>query len=127
MTSNAGSQRSTICLALDMNSIKPYIQQVNENEVLLRDNTEWLHFTHPHRVFSIETLDDVLPALHEIEQLVQENNWYAAGFLSYDAAPAFDPALHTRALEEASSLSSAPRNKFPYLWFGLYPKPRPIT
>ncbi|HET6822909.1 MAG TPA: aminodeoxychorismate synthase component I [Anaerolineales bacterium] len=110
-----------------MEKIKPQMKQVNENEVLLRDNTEWLHFTHPHRIFRTETLDDVLPALREIEQLVQENNWYAAGFLSYDAATAFDPALQTRALDEVSSLSSAPRNEFPYLWFGLYPEPRSIA
>ncbi len=110
-----------------MDSIKPQIKQVNENEVLLRNNTEWLHFTHPHRIFSTEKLEDVLPALREIEQLVQENNWYAAGFLSYESAPAFDPALQTRALDQASSISSPPRNEFPYLWFGLYPKPRPIT
>ena len=34
---------------------------------------------------------------------------YAAGFISYEAAPAFDRALTTR-----------PPDDFPLLWFGLY-------
>lgn len=127
ITSNAGSQRSTICVALDMENIKPQIKQVNENEVLLRDGMGWLHFTNPYRIFSVETLDGVVPALREIEQLVQENNGYAAGLLSYEAASAFDPALQTRARNEYSFPGSSGRTEFPYLWFGLYPEPHSIT
>ncbi|MFN8382454.1 MAG: aminodeoxychorismate synthase component I [Anaerolineales bacterium] len=41
------------------------------------------------------------------------NDWYAAGFISYEAAPAFDGALHV--------LKSS---DFPLLWFGLFPKPQ---
>lgn len=110
-----------------MENIKPQIKQVNENEVLLRDGMRWLHFTDPDRIFSVETLDDVVPALREIEQLVQENNGYAAGFLSYEAASAFDPALQTCARNEYSSPGSSRRTEFPYLWFGLYPEPHSIT
>ncbi|HJR79948.1 MAG TPA: chorismate-binding protein, partial [Anaerolineales bacterium] len=112
-----------------MDNIKPQIRRANENEVFLRDNVEWLHFTNPHRLVIAKTLDDVLPALQEMERLVQENNWYAAGFLSYEAASAFDPALETHAsstgLGEHSTLRSA--REFPYLWFGLYPEPRSIA
>lgn len=115
----AGSQRSTIRKSLDMNKIKPQIRQVRENEVLLKDNTEWLYFTDPYRIFVAETLDEVLPALREMEKLVQTNHWYAAGFLSYEAASALDTVLQTRT-------SGAGTNEFPYLWFGLYPKPRSV-
>jgi para-aminobenzoate synthetase/4-amino-4-deoxychorismate lyase len=82
--------------------------------VLLREASsgEWLHFSQPHRIFCAARLDEVLPALREIERLVQENHWHAAGFLSYEAAPAFDPALAVR-----------PAGGFPLLWFGLYPEP----
>jgi para-aminobenzoate synthetase/4-amino-4-deoxychorismate lyase len=111
-----------------MDKIKPQIRQVNKNEVLLKDKSEWLHFTDPYRLIKAESLNDVLPALDEIEQLIQANNWYAAGFLSYEAASAFDPALRTRAsttgLDEHSTLRSA--REFPFLWFGLYPKPHSI-
>jgi para-aminobenzoate synthetase / 4-amino-4-deoxychorismate lyase len=98
-----------------MDKIKPQIGQVHKNEVLLKEKGEWLHFSNPYRLIAAETLQEVLPALHEIEQRVQANNLYAAGFLSYEAASAFDRALQTHPSE------------FPYLWFGLYPEPRVVT
>ncbi len=98
-----------------MDNIKPRIDQVYKNEVLLKDHDHWLYFSAPHRSIVAENLDDVLPALHEIESLVQANGWHAAGFLSYEAASAFDPAHRTR-----------PTSGFPYLWFGLYPQPRSV-
>jgi para-aminobenzoate synthetase/4-amino-4-deoxychorismate lyase len=99
-----------------MNEIKPQLGGVKENEVLLRSDGTWLHFRDPHHLMRIDTLADVLPALREIELLTQTRNWNAAGFLSYEAAPAFDPALRTR-----------PRSEFPYLWFGLYSEPILVT
>lgn len=86
---------------------------IQAEEVLLKVNKEWLHFTSPHRVIQANTLHAVIPALSEIEDLVQINGWHAAGFISYEAAPAFDPAHQTR-----------PGTGFPYLWFGLYLAPR---
>ena len=115
ITSNAGSQRSTIRITLDMDKIKPQIRQVNENEVLLRTSAGWLHFTNPFRIITAERLDDVLSALREIEGQVQTQDWYAAGYVSYEAASAFDPALQTYS-----------RSAFPYLWFGLYSEPHAI-
>jgi len=89
---------------------------INTNEVLLKENEAWLHFTNPQRVIQVNTLTDVLPALREIEDLIKLNGWHAAGFLSYEAAPTFDKAHQTR-----------PTPDFPLLWFGLYPTPRIVT
>lgn len=89
--------------------------QINKNEVLLRDREHWLHFHRPYKIILCESLDTVIPALSEVERLVEENGWYAAGFLSYESASAFDPAL-----------PSKPIAGFPYLWFGLYPQPDPV-
>jgi para-aminobenzoate synthetase/4-amino-4-deoxychorismate lyase len=86
---------------------------IQKNEVLLKHNDEWLHFANPRQIISAASVEDIHTALREIERLVEENNWHAAGFLSYEAAPAFDDALHV--------LSG---DNFPLLWFGLYPKPR---
>jgi len=86
------------------------------NEVLLKVNKDWLHFARPYQLITAEKPSDVLRALQEIERLVFVNHWYAAGFLSYEAASAFDPALQTQ-----------PVTGFPYLWFGLYPKPSVIV
>jgi para-aminobenzoate synthetase/4-amino-4-deoxychorismate lyase len=89
---------------------------LNTNEVLLKNNGHWLRFTEPWQIVTAQNLDDVIPALQEIERLVEVNKWHAAGFLSYEAAPAFDKAHLTH-----------PATGFPLLWFGLYPAPRVIT
>jgi para-aminobenzoate synthetase/4-amino-4-deoxychorismate lyase len=133
----AGSQRNPIRITVDMDKIKPQIGQVNTNEVVFRDNVEWLYFTDPYQIIRVKKLDDVLPALREIERLIETNGWYAAGFLSYDAAPAFDNALHTHtsstAFEERaiphlnSPLIALGAEDFPSLWFGLYPQPRVVS
>jgi para-aminobenzoate synthetase/4-amino-4-deoxychorismate lyase len=86
------------------------------NEIILHEQGQWLHFKSPMRVISAIDLADVLPALREIEQLVDTNGWHAVGFLSYEAAPAFDSALQVR-----------PAADFPLLWFGLYPPPDSVT
>ena len=88
---------------------------VKQNEVLLKHTDEWLHFSEPHEILAVSKLEDVPDALNEVERLVEERGWHAAGFLSYEAAPAFDPALVTHA-----------GDGFPYLWFGLYPQPRAV-
>jgi para-aminobenzoate synthetase/4-amino-4-deoxychorismate lyase len=69
---------------------------IQTNEILLHDNNQWLHFSSPHRIIEVHDLHDVMPALREIEDLVNDNGWYAAGFLSYASAPAFDRAHVTR-------------------------------
>ena len=51
--------------------------------------------------------------LQEVENFVNANGWHAAGFVSYEAAPAFDDALHVLDTGE-----------FSLLWFGLYAEPR---
>jgi para-aminobenzoate synthetase/4-amino-4-deoxychorismate lyase len=84
-----------------------------KDEVLLKQKDEWLYFEDPQRVICAEKVDDVRDALREVERLVEQKNWHAAGFVSYEAAPAFDSALHI--------LSSG---DFPLLWFGLYKEPR---
>lgn len=94
-----------------MDTIEPQI-----NEVLLRENDQWLYFAQPHQVIQAQALQEVIPALRQVQDLVESRNWYAAGFLSYEAAPAFDSALQTR-----------PSTGFPLLWFGLYPPPRLVS
>ena len=113
---NAGNQRRKIRIDLDMDKIKPQSGFIKQNEVLLKEDHEWLYFSDPRHILTAEKLEDVLPALREIERLVMVKHWYAAGFLSYEAASAFDPALQTR-----------PGGGFPYVWFGLYPTPKTVT
>lgn len=84
------------------------------NEILLNTPRGWLHFARPLVVLQAQTPDDVRPALAEIERQVEGSGRFAAGFLSYEAAPAFDPAHAVR---------PALADGFPLLWFGIYPAP----
>lgn len=95
------------------------------NRVILHDaqHRQWLEFSEPVRVVCCHRLEEVVPALQAIDQAVSErapntdSPLWAAGFVSYEAASAFDPALTTH----------PPDTTFPLLWFGLYNAPRPIT
>ena len=79
--------------------------------MLLRDaaSGRWLQFSHPREIVSATSLGDVVPALRRVEDAVALRGLYAAGFVSYEAAPAFDPALQVNDC-----------GGFPLLWFGLY-------
>jgi len=85
------------------------------NEVLLKSENNWLHFSKAHKIVSTKNIGDVLDVLREVEILVNQQNWYAAGFISYESAPAFDKKLRVLNSEQ-----------FPLIWFGLYPEPKII-
>lgn len=89
---------------------------IQMGEIVLRNGDAWLHFAAPQRVIHADRLQNVLPALREIEDAVTTSGYHAAGFISYESAPAFDGAYLTH-----------PPTGFPLLWFGLYPEPRVIT
>lgn len=124
--------------ALTMDATNRHRSFIKENEVLIKADNTWLHFAKPHHVIIAERLEDVLPALHEIEKLIKINNWYAAGFVSFEAASAFDSAFVTPASAKlpkyySSFRSHRPhafsesRNLLPFLWFGLYSSPEAIS
>ena len=104
--------------------------EIKTNEVLLKEDGRWLHFSQPLHIITTQNLDDVISALQEVEKLIDKDSLHAAGFISYEAAPVFDKALITHAsspfLKQHSTLRSA-REGFPYLWFGLYTTPRIAT
>jgi para-aminobenzoate synthetase / 4-amino-4-deoxychorismate lyase len=76
----------------------------------------WVRYEQPVAVFTAHRLDEILPALQQIDRAVEADGLHAAGFLSYEAAPAFDPAL-----------TAHPPGELPLLWFGLYRQPEIIT
>jgi len=82
--------------------------------IILHDaaSATWLHFENPLKIISASNITEVIPALREIETCVERMGYYAAGWISYEAAPAFDEAFTTHP------------DGFPLLWFGLYSKPR---
>lgn len=84
--------------------------------VLLQDGEAgWLLFREPLAVHAAERLADVPAVLAEVEAETDAGRW-AAGFLSYEAAPAFDPALAARAPGE-----------LPLAWWGIFEAPRRLA
>lgn len=75
-----------------------------------------MQFTHPVDIIAAYALDKVRPCIRQIESYI-EQGFYAAGFLSYEAAPAFDPAMVVRPCHTEHD---------PLLWFGIYEKPEPV-
>jgi para-aminobenzoate synthetase/4-amino-4-deoxychorismate lyase len=88
---------------------------IKTNEVLLKNNASWRHYSNPHQVVSTNEIIHVRELLQDVEELVNQNGWHAAGFVSYEAAPAFDKALQVLASDS-----------FPLAWFGLYPEPQVV-
>ncbi|MFV0548551.1 MAG: aminodeoxychorismate synthase component I [Limnobaculum xujianqingii] len=68
-------------------------------------------FEHPLKIITTSQLSEVTAKLAEVEQAV-ESGLYAAGYLSYEAAAAFQPYYQT-----------PPQGDMPLLWFGLYQQP----
>ena len=83
------------------------------NRVLLHDPTRglWLRFDDAEEIVVARTVGQVLPALRRVEEHADASGW-AAGFVSYDAAPAFDRANCVR-----------PGVVAPLVWFGLFDRP----
>jgi para-aminobenzoate synthetase/4-amino-4-deoxychorismate lyase len=70
-----------------------------------------LYFVEPVRILAAYSVSEVTAALRDVEKAAKEG-FYAAGYVSYEAAPAFDPALVVR---EGARL--------PLLWFGIFREP----
>ena len=72
-----------------------------------------LTFRHPHKLIIAHTIEEVLPCFQLIQEAISAG-FYAAGFLSYESAPAFDPAFK---VNDGHSM--------PLLWFGIFSEPQP--
>jgi para-aminobenzoate synthetase/4-amino-4-deoxychorismate lyase len=79
--------------------------------VVLRDaaSGRWLQFIRPRQIVTARSLAEVVPGLGQVEEAVARESLYAAGFIAYEAAPAFDDKLVVHN-----------DGAFPLLWFGLY-------
>ena len=77
--------------------------------IVLQDGRRSLLFEDPVEVVSIDSAQEVENALRYITASVNEKGLFAAGFLTYEAAAAYDLATHR-----------PPPDTLPLLWFGLY-------
>lgn len=70
-----------------------------------------LCFSRPHTVFQATRSSEVERVLERVQEAV-DAGFYAAGYVAYEAAPAFDPAL-----------SVHPPGPLPLVWFGIFNAP----
>jgi len=91
---------------------------LDDNTVVLHhaQRQRWLLFRQPVAVHVARTLDEVIPVIETVECQVRKDGLSAAGFLAYEAGPAFD-----------SALTAKPSGQFPLAWFGLYREPEELS
>ncbi|MGB3716659.1 MAG: aminodeoxychorismate synthase component I [Candidatus Promineifilaceae bacterium] len=89
-----------------------------EHQVVIQDKqgSRWLQFGDAEDIISVQSVDDILPSLEKIDKAVNERGLYAAGFIGYEASPAFDTAF------KVQSPGSSP-----LMWFGLYHQPEVVV
>ena len=92
------------------------VQVSDIQQFILRDHGEgqWLRFTEPQQIFSITNIDQVRTALAAVQRAAEAHDWYAVGFICYEAAPAFDPAY--------AVASTCP---LPLIYFALFAEAQP--
>ncbi len=101
-----------------MNYVRSGMDFVQPGNVVLHDphGGGWLAFQKPSRIYSTCSTNEISGLLREVQQQVDVHGLYAAGFLAYEAAPAFDAALKVQ-----------PTDGFPLAWFGLYREAVPMA
>src|SRR5689334_7244779 len=70
-----------------------------------------LIFKEPLKVMAAFSVNEVLPCFEKVQEEVNKG-YYAAGFLSYESAPAFDSAFVTNL-----------NYQMPLIWFGIFSEP----
>ncbi|MDG1206430.1 MAG: aminodeoxychorismate synthase component I [Pseudomonadales bacterium] len=70
---------------------------------------EWLLFTNPVDVVATSDAAKVVDRLNDVEARVDQSKLFAAGFISYEASPAFD-----------SALTAVKQTELPLFCFGLF-------
>ena len=68
-------------------------------------------FKNPIKTIVANNIEEILPCFNLIQEAVNKG-LYAAGYVSYESAPAFDPAFRVN-----------PNPNMPLLWFGIYAEP----
>ncbi|MBL8515518.1 MAG: aminodeoxychorismate synthase component I [Betaproteobacteria bacterium] len=77
---------------------------------------EWLALSQPVRIFATSRPADVVALLADVDHAVANGEGIAAGWVSYEAATAFD-----------AHLSVKPAGPVPLLWFGVFADAESVT
>ncbi len=102
-------------LLKDSSASPTVLLQDSETGSAIRREPRWLLFQQPIKTLSAERLADVEPVLAAVEAEAAAGRW-AAGFLSYEAGPALDPAL-----------AAFDKGPLPLTWWGIFERPRQVA
>ncbi|MFZ3580416.1 aminodeoxychorismate synthase component I [Virgibacillus sp. DJP39] len=70
-----------------------------------------LLFKNPIEIIQATSIEEVIPCLEKVQSLVKDG-YYAAGYVAYEAAPAFEPEFQVNN-----------EGEIPLLWFGIFVTP----
>lgn len=73
---------------------------------------EPLYFSDPVAIFETQELSHVAFIFEQVEQAIKDG-FYAAGYVSYEAAPAFRPEMNVQSAGD-----------MPLIWFGIFKEPQ---
>ncbi|MGJ7922649.1 aminodeoxychorismate synthase component I [Neobacillus sp. LXY-4] len=71
-------------------------------------------FKNPLKIISTSSIEEVLSCMEQV-QIAVNHGYYAAGFLTYESAAAFDPAMKVK-----------PGHAMPLVWFGIFTGPEKL-
>ncbi|WKA53569.1 aminodeoxychorismate synthase component I [Planococcus shixiaomingii] len=92
--------------------MKPYLLFEFRDE---QGKIQPLVFKEPVEIFQAHTIHEVKQVMADVEKALQ-NGYYTAGFVSYEAAPAFNPNMLVH-----------DEPQMPLAWFGVFKEPIPAT
>lgn len=87
-------------------------QSPTEGEVRFVSRDRLMLFNHPRRVYTAHTVEEIPATLESVDKEIRSGYW-AAGYVAYEAAAAFDDALKTHAPSDE-----------PLVWFAIYNPPK---
>lgn len=90
----------------------------SKNSAVLYDSQHqnWLGFSQPIAVMTAYHYSEISAILDAVQQAVEDYSYYGVGFLSYEAAPAFDRSFKVQT-----------ESNFPLIWFALYEQAHVIS
>jgi len=117
-SSNAISMLKITANRQGVMQLSDLIQKMNKTGASicrLPDSDQWALFDTPVKILIAEQLDAIPSVISKLEESLNKGH-YAAGFISYEAAPIFDSAYRVK-----------PKADFPLCWFAVYDsKPKEI-
>ncbi|MDX1997062.1 MAG: chorismate-binding protein [Thermoanaerobaculia bacterium] len=77
----------------------------------------WWVFDAPHAELVASTVQEVVEVMAEVDRATRAQGRWAAGFVAYEAAPAWEPRAAVRKASDSRPLA----------WFGIFDPPRPAA